>query len=102
MPRIHGFESENVAEKYAVRFGVLTVDNDVSTRNHLSLLRKAQNSLEAAGSVEFRKTRSNQHPAQFYVAVLITSVHQKLGSCDSDRPLPSPWRAYSFRQGGFS
>src|SRR5437762_2329009 len=43
-PRIDGFESENIAGKYAVCFGVFTVDNDVSARNHLSLLRNAQNS----------------------------------------------------------
>jgi hypothetical protein len=44
MAHIHGFESENIAGKYAVRFGVFTVDNYVSARNHLSLLRNAQNS----------------------------------------------------------
>src|SRR5580704_14684917 len=33
MTRIHGLESENVAEKCAVRFGVFTIDNYVSARN---------------------------------------------------------------------
>src|SRR6266404_3856293 len=35
MPRIHGFEPEDVAEKCAVRLRVFTVDNHVSARNHL-------------------------------------------------------------------
>jgi len=34
MTRIHGFETEDVAKKCAVRLGVLTVDAYVSTRNH--------------------------------------------------------------------
>src|ERR1700730_13525002 len=34
MTRIHGFETEDIAEKCAVRLGVLTVDNYVSTRDH--------------------------------------------------------------------
>src|SRR5437899_9482508 len=38
--RIHGFETEDIAEKCAVRLGVLTVDNYVSARDHL-LLRPA-------------------------------------------------------------
>src|SRR6266403_2639599 len=37
MARIYGLESENVAKKCAVRFGVFTVDNYVSARNHLLL-----------------------------------------------------------------
>jgi len=37
MTRIHGFESEDVSKKCAVRLGVLTVDNYVSARNHLLL-----------------------------------------------------------------
>src|SRR5712692_5267138 len=52
MTRIHGLEPENVAEKCAVRFGVLTVDNYVSARNHLPLLRIARNSSRAACSAE--------------------------------------------------
>jgi hypothetical protein len=44
MTCIHGFEPENVAEKRAVRLGVFTVDNYVSARNHLPLLRNAGNS----------------------------------------------------------
>src|SRR5260370_25245857 len=40
MTRIHGSESEDVAEKCAVRLGVFDVDNYVSARNHLSLLKK--------------------------------------------------------------
>jgi hypothetical protein len=36
MARIYGLESENIAEKYAVGFGVFTVDNYVSARNHLA------------------------------------------------------------------
>jgi hypothetical protein len=40
--RVHGLEPENVAEEGAVRFGVLTVDNDVSARNHLRLRKDAQ------------------------------------------------------------
>src|SRR5712692_7637610 len=55
MARIHGFEPEDVAEKCAVRFGVFTVDNYVSARNHLPLLRNAVNSRQAACSVESRK-----------------------------------------------
>jgi hypothetical protein len=41
MTRIHGFESENIAEKCAVRFGVFTVDNHVSARYHLPLQRNS-------------------------------------------------------------
>jgi len=44
MTRIHGFEPEDVTEKCAVRLGVFTVDNYVSARNHLPLLRDAGNS----------------------------------------------------------
>src|ERR1700674_1362388 len=40
MARIHGFESENVAEKGAVRLGVFTVDNHVSAGDHLPLPKK--------------------------------------------------------------
>src|SRR6266849_2221018 len=43
MTRIHRLEPENVTEEGAVRFGVLTVDNYVSARNHLPLLRIARN-----------------------------------------------------------
>src|SRR5580692_3541290 len=39
VPRIDGFEAEDVAEKGAVSFGILTLDNYVSARNHLRLLR---------------------------------------------------------------
>src|SRR4030088_3370815 len=39
MAPIHRLEPENVAEKCAVRFGVFTVDNYVSARNHLPLQR---------------------------------------------------------------
>jgi hypothetical protein len=42
---IDGFEAEDVAEKYAVGFGILTLDNDVSARNHLRLLRSAGSGL---------------------------------------------------------
>src|ERR1022692_14857 len=38
MTRINGFETEDIAEKCAVRLGVLTVENYVSAKNHLSLL----------------------------------------------------------------
>src|SRR5262245_56969832 len=34
MTSIHGFEPENVAEEYSVCCGVLTVDHNMSTRNH--------------------------------------------------------------------
>jgi hypothetical protein len=44
MSRIYGFEPEDVTEKCAVRLGVPTVDNYVSARNHLPLLRDAGNS----------------------------------------------------------
>ena len=37
MTGVHGFESENISKKCSVRFGVLAVDNDVRTRNHLPL-----------------------------------------------------------------
>src|ERR1700719_59213 len=36
---IHRLEPENVAEKCAVRFGVFTVDNYVSAKNHFPLQR---------------------------------------------------------------
>src|SRR5713226_2111105 len=52
MTRIHRLEPENVTEKGAVRFGVLTVDNYVSARNHLPLLRIARNFPARACSVE--------------------------------------------------
>jgi hypothetical protein len=35
MTRIHGFETEDIAEKCAIRLGVLTVDDYVSARDHL-------------------------------------------------------------------
>jgi hypothetical protein len=38
--RIHGFEAENVAKKCTVCFGVFTVDNHVSPKNHLSFPKK--------------------------------------------------------------
>src|SRR5271163_3512563 len=38
MTRIDGFETEDIAEKCAVRLGVLTVENYVSAKNHLFLL----------------------------------------------------------------
>jgi hypothetical protein len=37
MTRINELESENVAEKYTVCFGVFTVNDYVSARNHLPL-----------------------------------------------------------------
>ena len=30
----------------------------------------------------------------------MSAFNQELCACDSDRRLPSPWRAFSFRQGG--
>src|SRR5882762_2877079 len=36
MPRIHGLEAQDVAEKCAVRLSVFAVDNDVSARNHFA------------------------------------------------------------------
>src|SRR5438445_3925683 len=54
MTRIHGFEPEYVAEKCAVRFGVFAVDNYVSARNHLPVLRNARYSYQASCSVESR------------------------------------------------
>src|SRR5260370_41459647 len=50
MTRIHGLEPEDVAEKCAVRLGVLTVDNYVSARNHLRLQELARNSRRAVWS----------------------------------------------------
>jgi hypothetical protein len=44
MARIHGLEPENVTEKCAVGFSVLTVDDYVSARNHLLLQRDARKS----------------------------------------------------------
>jgi hypothetical protein len=44
MAGIDGLETENVAEKCAVRFGVLAVDNYMSARNHLPLHRNTRNS----------------------------------------------------------
>src|SRR3989475_11405590 len=44
MTRIHGFETEDIAEKCAVRLGVLTVDNYVSAKDHLPLRKLARNS----------------------------------------------------------
>jgi hypothetical protein len=40
--RINGLEPEHVAEKCAVRFGVLAVNNYMSARNHLLLQRNTQ------------------------------------------------------------
>src|ERR1700756_2931508 len=37
MTCIHGFETKDIAEKYAICLGILTVDNYVSTRDHLLL-----------------------------------------------------------------
>jgi hypothetical protein len=37
MTRIHGFETEDIAKKCAVRLGVLTVDNYVSTGDQWNL-----------------------------------------------------------------
>jgi hypothetical protein len=37
MARIHGLESENVAEKCPIRFGIFSVDNYMSARNHMPL-----------------------------------------------------------------
>src|SRR5229473_685380 len=54
MTRIHGFETEDIAEKCAVRLGVLTVDNYVSAGDHLPLRRNAQNSPQAACSMASR------------------------------------------------
>src|SRR5580704_8966437 len=39
--RIHGFDAENLAKKCMVCFGVFTVDNHVSPKNHLSLPKKS-------------------------------------------------------------
>jgi hypothetical protein len=39
MTSIHGCESEDIAKKCSVRFGVLAVDNYVRTRDHLLLLK---------------------------------------------------------------
>jgi hypothetical protein len=44
MAGIHGFETEDVAEKSAVRLGILAVNNYMSTRNHLPLLRNTRDS----------------------------------------------------------
>jgi hypothetical protein len=38
MTHINGFETEDIAEKCAVRVGVLTVENYVSAKNHSFLL----------------------------------------------------------------
>jgi hypothetical protein len=46
MTRIHVLETEDIAEKCAVGLGVLTVDDYVSARDHLPLLRNAQDSFE--------------------------------------------------------
>jgi hypothetical protein len=40
MARVHGFEPEDVPEKCTVGLSVLTVDYDVSARNHVPLPRK--------------------------------------------------------------
>src|SRR5438105_12685581 len=58
--RIHGFETEDIAEKCAVRLSVLTVDNYVSARDHLLLRRNVRNSYQAACSVESRKPNRDQ------------------------------------------
>src|SRR5208337_4953057 len=58
--RINGFEAEDVAEKCAVRLGVLTVDNYVSARNHLPLLRNARNRWQVACPVESGKLNRDQ------------------------------------------
>ena len=39
MTSIHGFESEDIAKKCSVRFGVFAVDNYVRTRNNFLLLK---------------------------------------------------------------
>src|SRR6266705_3005862 len=55
MTRIHVLETEDIAEKCAVRLGILTVDDYVSARDHLPLPRNTGNSYQAACSVESRK-----------------------------------------------
>jgi hypothetical protein len=47
MTCIDGFEPEDVAEKCTVSVGILTIDNYVSPRNHLPLLRNARTSWHA-------------------------------------------------------
>src|SRR5260370_38368976 len=42
MPRIDGLESKDIAEKCAVRFGVFAVEDYVSARDHMPLLRCAE------------------------------------------------------------
>src|SRR5215470_5262164 len=45
MTCIYRFESQHVTEKCSVRFGVLAVDNYVSTRNHFFLPKNCPHSL---------------------------------------------------------
>src|SRR6266403_1060910 len=54
--RIHRLEPENVAEEGAVRFCIFAVNNDVSARDHLPLLRSASPTKE--------RYRSEDRPLQ--------------------------------------
>ena len=44
MTSIHGFESEDIAKKCSIRFGILAVDNYVRAGNHLLSQKSARNS----------------------------------------------------------
>src|SRR5882762_11388805 len=54
--RIHRLEPENVAEEGAVRFCIFAVNNDVSARDHLPLLRSTSPTKE--------RHRSEDRPLQ--------------------------------------
>src|SRR3984885_7577577 len=49
MTGIHKLETEDIAKKCAVRFGIFTVENYVSARDHLSLRRTNRRLLLHAG-----------------------------------------------------
>src|SRR5208282_2154521 len=49
---IDGLESQNVAKKVAVRFRILRINDDVSTRDHTLLRGKTWNSWQVASLVE--------------------------------------------------
>src|SRR5438093_1344473 len=60
MTRIHGFEPKDIAEKCAVSLGVLTVDDYMSARDHLSLQEMPGIHIRPHGSVESKtQSRSN-------------------------------------------
>jgi hypothetical protein len=56
MTRVHGLEAEDVAEKCAIRFGVLAIDNDVSANDHLFLRKNPRNFFPGRRTWDYQTT----------------------------------------------